>query len=70
MGFSGGSDGKESTCNEADLGLILGLGRSPGGGHDNLPASGSFPMSRLFASGGRSVGASASASVLPVNVQD
>ena len=35
MGFRGGSDGKESTCNAGDLGLILGLGRSPGGGHDN-----------------------------------
>ena len=32
-------------------------------------ASGSFPMSRFFASGGRSIGASASASVLPMNVQ-
>ena len=29
----GGSDGKESACNAEDLGLILGLGRSPGGGH-------------------------------------
>ena len=27
--------GKESTCNARDLGLILGLGRSPGGGHGN-----------------------------------
>ena len=35
----------------------------------SLPASVSFPMSRLFASGGQSIGASASASVLPVNVQ-
>ena len=32
-------------------------------------ASGSFPMSQLFESGGQSIGASASASVLPVNVQ-
>ena len=32
-------------------------------------ASGSFPMSRLFASAGQSIGASASASVLPVNIQ-
>jgi len=32
MGFPGGSDGKESACNEADLGLIPGLGRSPGEG--------------------------------------
>ena len=34
-GFPGGSDGKESTCNAGDLGLIPGLGRSPGGGHGN-----------------------------------
>ena len=31
----GGSDGKESACNAGDLGLIPGLGRSPGGGHGN-----------------------------------
>jgi len=31
MGFPGGSDSKESACNMGDLGLILGLGRSPGG---------------------------------------
>ena len=30
-----GSDGKESACNVGDLGLIPGLGRSPGGGHGN-----------------------------------
>ena len=35
-----------------------------------LPASGSFPMSQLFTSGGQSTGALASASVLPVNIQD
>ena len=33
--FSGSSAGKESACNPGDLGLIPGLGRSPGGGHDN-----------------------------------
>ena len=32
-GFPDGSDGKESACNAGDLGLILWLGRSPGGGH-------------------------------------
>jgi len=32
MDFSGGSDGKESVCNAGDLGLIPGLGRSPGEG--------------------------------------
>ena len=35
-----------------------------------LPASGFFPMSWLFASGGQSIGASASASILPMNIQD
>ena len=35
-----------------------------------FPASGSFPMSQLFASGGQSIGVSASASVLPMNIQD
>ena len=35
MGFPGGLDGKESACNVGDLGLIPGLGRSPGGGHGN-----------------------------------
>ena len=32
LGFPGGSAGKESTCNVGDLGLIPGLGRSPGEG--------------------------------------
>ena len=32
LGFPGGSDSKESTCNAGDLGLILGSGRSPGEG--------------------------------------
>ena len=32
LGFPGGSEGKESTCNGGDLGLIPGLGRSPGEG--------------------------------------
>ena len=36
----------------------------------SFPASGSFLMSQFFASGGQSIGASASASVLPTNVQD
>ena len=35
MGFPCGSAGKESSYNEGDLGSILGLGRSPGGGHGN-----------------------------------
>ena len=36
----------------------------------SFPASGSFPMSQFFTSGGQSIGVSASASVLPVNIQD
>ena len=36
----------------------------------SFPASGSSPMSWLFTSGGQSIGASASTSVLPLNVQD
>ena len=34
----------------------------------SFPASGSFPVSQFFASGGQSIGASASASVLPMNI--
>ena len=36
----------------------------------SFPASWSFPISRLFSPGGQSIGASASAPVLPVNIQD
>ena len=35
MGFPGSSAGKESACNAGDLGSTPGLGRFPGGGHDN-----------------------------------
>ena len=35
MGFFGGSDGKESACNTADLSSVLGLGQSPGEGNGN-----------------------------------
>ena len=36
----------------------------------SLPASGSFQINQFFTSGGQSIGVSASASVLPVNIQD
>ena len=36
----------------------------------SLPASGTFPMSQIFAWGGQSIGVSALASVLPMNTQD
>ena len=35
----------------------------------SFPASGSFPMSQLFTSGGQSIGTSDSASILPMNIQ-
>ena len=35
----------------------------------SFPASGSFPMSQLFISGSQSIGASALATVLPINIQ-
>ena len=38
--------------------------------HQSFPASGSFQMSQLLASGGQSIGVSASTSVLPMNIQD
>ena len=36
LGFPGGSDSKDSTCNAGDLGSIPGLGRSPGEGNGTL----------------------------------
>ena len=36
----------------------------------SFPASGSFPVSQFFESGGQRIGVSASASVLPMNIQD
>ena len=36
----------------------------------SFPTSGDFPVSQFFTSGGQSIGVSASASVLPVNIQD
>ena len=36
----------------------------------SFPASGSFPMSQFFTSGGQSIGVSAPASALPMNIQD
>ena len=41
--FSGGPDGKESTCSAGDPGLIPGLGRSPGEGNGNPLLTGESP---------------------------
>ena len=43
-GFPGGSAGKESSCNVGDLGLIPGLGRSPGEGNG-------YPLPPVFQPG-------------------
>ena len=56
----------ESWCHPAISSSIIPFSSCP----QSLSASGSFPMSQLFASGGQSIGVSASASVLPMNTKD
>ena len=53
-------------CHPTILSSVIPLSSCP----QSFPASGSFPMSQLFASGGQSIGVSASTSVLPMNTQD
>ena len=53
-------------CHPTVLSSVLSFSSCP----QSLPASGSFQMSQLFASGGQSIGVSASTSVLPMNTQD
>ena len=53
-------------CHPTVLSSVIPFSSCP----QSFPASGSFLMSLLFASGGESIGASASASVLPMNIQD
>ena len=50
--------------------LIISSSVNPFSCLQSFPASGSFPRSQLFSSGGQSIGASALASVPPVNIQD
>ena len=52
-------------CHPAISSTIVSFSSCP----PSLPASGSFPMSQLFTSGGQSIGVSASTSVLPMNTQ-
>ena len=47
LGFPGGSDCKESACNVGNQGYIPGMGRFPGGGHDN-PLQYSLPGETLW----------------------
>ena len=53
-------------CHPAISSSVIPLSSCP----QSLPASGSFPVSQLFAWGGQSIGISASASVVPMNTQD
>ena len=53
-------------CHPAMSSSVISFSSCP----QSLPASGSFPMSQLFAWGGQSIGVSALASVLPINTQD
>ena len=53
-------------CHPAISSSVLPFSSCP----QSLPASGSFPMSQLFAWGGQNIGVSASTSVLPINTQD
>ena len=52
-------------CHPTILSSVVPLSSCP----QSFPASGSFPMSQLFTSGGHSIGVSASASVLPMNTR-
>ena len=53
-------------CHTAILSSVIPFSSCP----QSFPASGSFQMSQLFASGGQSIRVSASTSVLPMNTQD
>ena len=52
-------------CHPANSSSVVPFSSCP----QSFPASGSFPMSQLFTSGSQSTGVSASASVLPMNIQ-
>ena len=51
-GCPGDSDGKESAFNAGDLSSILGLGRSPGGGHGDLSSVLAWRIPRTEEPGG------------------
>ena len=55
-----------SRCHPTTSSSVLPFSSCP----QSLPASGSFPMNLFFASRGQRIGTSASASVLPMNIQD
>ena len=53
-------------CHRTISSSVIPFSSSP----QSFPASGSFPRSQFFSSGGQRIGVSASASVLPMNIQD
>ena len=65
-GFHSNSCPSSRWCHPAISSSVIPFSSSP----QSLPASGSFPMSQLFAWGGQNIGVSASASVPPMNTQD
>ena len=65
-GVHSDSDPSSQWCHPAISSSVIPFSSCP----QSLPASGSFPMSQLFAWSGQSIGVSALASVLPMNSQD
>ena len=65
-GFHSNSCPSSRWCHPAISSSVIPFSSCP----QSDPASGSFQISQLFASGGQSIGVSASASVLPMNTQD
>ena len=61
-----GTDSSSRWCHPTISSSVVPFSSGP----QSFPASGSFQMSQLFASGGQSIGVSASTSVLPMNTQD
>ena len=55
----------ESVCHSTVSSSVVPFSSCP----QSFPGSGSFPVSQLYASGSQSIGVSASASVLPMNIQ-
>ena len=59
-----------SITNSQNLSKLMSIESVMPSNHQSFPASGSFQTSQFFASGGQSIGVSASASGLPMNIQD
>ena len=66
ISWSSNSSPLSQWCHPITLSSVVPFSSSP----QSFPASGSFSVSQFFPSGGRSIGASATASILPMNIQD